>query len=267
MKKINTSQILVMVATLLTLLVNILANALPLNGQTTAEVSGQFEVYFVPAGYVFAIWGIIYMGLLAYTWYQGRADQADNSRLKQISGLYAGSAVANMAWLFLWHYQLFALTLVAMVTLLVLLILIFLKLQTGKPDAPALEKWILDIPFEIYLGWVCVATIANVTDVLAYYHWNGFGIDPITWGTIMLTAGVLLAVIINITHKNLVIPTVFIWAYIGIGVKFVELRQYSMSAWVMALLIAFMIYSLDLGKKIKAGSEIPPPDLFNSDKE
>ncbi len=91
MKKINTSQILVMAATLLTLLVNILANALPLNGQTTGEVSDQFEVYFVPAGYVFAIWGIIYLGLLAYTWYQARADQADNPRLKQISRLYVGS--------------------------------------------------------------------------------------------------------------------------------------------------------------------------------
>ncbi len=132
MKKMNTSQILVMAATLLTLLVNILANALPLNGQTTGEVSDQFDVYFVPAGYVFAIWGIIYLGLLAYAWYQARADQADNSRLKQISRLYVGSAVANMAWLFLWHYQLFALTLVAMITLLVLLILIFQKLQTGK---------------------------------------------------------------------------------------------------------------------------------------
>jgi len=259
MKKLNRSQILVIAATLFTLLVNILADALPLNGKTTAEISDKFDVYFVPAGYVFAIWGVIYLGLLAYTWYQARADQADNLRLKQISGLYAGSAVANMAWLFLWHYQLFALTLVAMIALLVLLILIFRKLQPGKSDASALEKWVLDRPFELYLGWICVATIANVTDVLAYYHWNGFGLDPVTWATILLTAGVLLALGAHIRHRNLVIPMVFIWAYIGIGVKFSELQQYKMSAWVMALLIAFMIYALDLGKKIKAGSEIPPP--------
>jgi hypothetical protein len=258
--------IMVVIATLLTIGVNILADALPLNGQSTAEISDRFDVFFVPAGYVFAIWGIIYLGLLAYSWYQLQPEQAGNLRLARISGLFLGSCAANIAWLFLWHYNQFGLTLIAMFTLLILLVLIFEKLQPGKQDAPALEKWVLDIPFEIYLGWISVATIANTADVLSYFRWEGFGLDPITWALIMLTIGSLLAILIFVTRRNIVTPFVFIWAYIGIGVKFKEIQQLGMSAWVMAILIAFMIYALDLGKKIKAGSEIPPPGLSDNNR-
>jgi hypothetical protein len=259
MKNPTKRQTLVVVATLLTILVNILADVLPLNGQSTAEISNQFDVYFVPAGYVFSIWGLIYLGLLAYSWFQIRPDQADNPRLNSISNLYIGSCLANIIWLILWHFNLFALTLLAMLSLLILLILVFLKLQPGRLVTPAFEKWVVDIPFEIYLGWISVATIANISDVLFYYHWDGLGIDAVTWALIMLTGGALLASIVYLARKNLTIPLVFIWAYIGIGVKFNDIQQLSMSAWVMAILIAFIIFSLDLAKKIKAGSEILPP--------
>jgi benzodiazapine receptor len=259
MKIPGKTQMLVIAATLLTLLVNVLADALPLNGRTTADVSDQFDSFFTPAGYVFAIWAVIYLGLLVFSWYQSRPEHLEHGRVKQISGLYMASCAANVAWLFFWHYNLFALAFLAMAALLICLILIYRRLRPGRKDAPRTEKWMLDIPFEIYLGWISVATIANAADVLIHYHWDGFGIEPVTWATILLTAGALLVVMFYIAQKNLVLPIVFIWAYIGIGVKFSELRQYSLSAWVMAILIAFMIYTLDLGKKIQAGSEIPPP--------
>jgi hypothetical protein len=254
-------QIQVAVATLVTILINILADALPLNGQTTAEISNRFDVYFVPAGFTFSIWGIIYIGLIAFAYYQSRTKQAGNSRLKSISDLFVYSCVANIAWLFFWHFNLFALSLVAMLSLLVLLILIHLRLHPNKTGSQGIEKWVVDIPFKIYLGWICVATIANFTDVLSYYHWDGKGIEPIIWAQIMLVTGMLLAIVFYLARKDLVVPSVFIWAYIGIGVKFKEIQQLSGSAWAMAILIAFMIFALDLGKKISAGSEIPPPDL------
>ncbi len=254
-------QILVALATLATILVNILADAIPLNGQTTAEISNRFDVYFVPAGFTFAIWVIIYIGLIAYSYYQVRPAQARDSRLKSISGLFVYSCVANFAWLIFWHYNLFALSLVAMVSLLVLLILIHLRLHPDKTGSQGIEKWVLEVPFKIYLGWICVATIANVTDVLYFYHWDGMGVDPIRWAQILLTAGTFLAIIFHLARRDLVVPFVFIWATIGIGVKFKALPQLSGSAWVMAILIAFIIFALDLGKKIKAGSEIPLPDI------
>jgi benzodiazapine receptor len=260
------AQIQVVVATLVTIIANILADALPLNGQTTAGISNLFDVYFVPAGFTFSIWGIIYLGLIAYTWYQTRRDQSGNSRLAAISGLFVGSCLANIAWLFFWHYNLYALSLVAMLALLVLLIIIYLRLYKSQAGTSRLERWCVDIPFKIYLGWISVATIANVTDVLYYYQWDGGGTDPLIWAQIMLVVGTLLSVIIYLSRRDLVIPLVFVWAYAGIGVKFKEITQMGGSAWAMAILIIFMIISLDLGKKIKAGSEVPLPGSSDKDR-
>ena len=259
-------QIQVAAATLVTILINILADAIPLNGQTTAEISNRFDVYFVPAGFTFSIWGIIYIGLIAYAYYQARIKQAEDSRLKGISVLFIYSCVANIAWLFFWHFNLYALSLLAMVSLLVLLILIHLRLHPDKTGSQGIEKWVVDIPFKIYLGWICVATLANVTDVLYYYHWTGMGIEPVTWAQIMLAVGTLVAISFHLARKDLVVPFVFIWAYIGIGVKFKETQQLSGSAWAMAILIGFMIFAMDLSKQIKAGSEIPPPDITGNDR-
>ncbi len=96
-------QILVVVAVLAMIAVNIMANALPINGQATGEISDRFDVYFVPAGYVFSIWGLIYLGLLAYAVYQVLPAQAENPSLRNIGFLFVLSCVANIAWIFLWH--------------------------------------------------------------------------------------------------------------------------------------------------------------------
>ncbi len=101
-----------------TFALNGLANALPLNGQSTGEISDRFQVYFVPAGYVFSIWGLIYLGLGAFAVYQALPAQREAPRLRRIGYLFALSCLANIAWLFLWHYEQFPLTLVAMLSLL-----------------------------------------------------------------------------------------------------------------------------------------------------
>lgn len=178
-----------LLAVILTIALNGLANALPLNGQSTGEISDRFQVYFVPAGYVFSIWGLIYLGLLAFAVYQVLPAQRENPQLKRIGYLFALSCVANIAWLFLWHYEYFVLTVVAMLTLLLLLITIYLRLQIGRNQVGRIEQWCVNIPFSIYLGWITVATIANITSVLDYLQWNGWGISPEVWTFIMLAAG------------------------------------------------------------------------------
>ena len=124
-----------------------------------------------------------------------------------------------------------------------------------------MEKWSVHYPFSLYLGWISVATIANIADVLYYYKWDGFGIEPLTWTLIMLVVGTFLAIVVHMSKKDLVYPLVFVWAYIGIAIKFKDNPQLSGSAWVMAILIPFFIFALDLAIKIKAGSEIPPSGL------
>jgi tryptophan-rich sensory protein len=110
-------------AALLTIVFNGLANALPLNGQTTGEISDRFQVYFTPAGYVFAIWGLIYIGIIVFAVYQARPSQRENRRLQALSYWFVLASAANIAWLFLWHYEQFPLTLVAMLILLAALIM------------------------------------------------------------------------------------------------------------------------------------------------
>ena len=161
-------QIVVVLSTIAVIVVNGLATTLPLGGKTTGEISDQFDVYFVPAGYVFSIWGLIYLALIGYSIFQALPAQRDNPRLRRTGWLYVLSCAANIAWIFLWHYEIFAWTLVAMVALLLALIVIYLRLGTGFSRVPAAETWLVRVPFSIYLGWITVATIANVTSLLDY---------------------------------------------------------------------------------------------------
>ena len=173
-------QITVVLTILITLFVNGLANALPLNGMNTGQISDQFKVYFVPAGYVFSIWGLIYLGLIAFAIFQALGSQRENPRLRATGWWISLGGVANSAWIFFWHYQLFPLTLVAMLVLLSTLIITYLRLGVARSQVTPAEKWTTHLTFSIYLGWITVATVANVTDVLDYLKWDRFGIAPET---------------------------------------------------------------------------------------
>ena len=141
MNKNTLRQILVVVATLATITVNGLANALPINNLGTGEISDMFAVYFVPAGYVFSIWGLIYLGLIAYSIYQALPTQRENPALEKIGYIYIISAVANIAWIFLWHYLIFPLTILAMLAILGCLVLIYMRLGIGQSSVSTVEKW------------------------------------------------------------------------------------------------------------------------------
>jgi benzodiazapine receptor len=208
-----------LLAVLATIVVNVLANALPLNGLNTGEISDRFQVFFVPAGYVFSIWGLIYLGLIAFGIYQFLPSQQKNPRLQRVGYLFVFSSLTNIAWLFLWHYEIFTLTLVAMLTLLLLLIVIYLRLGIGRSQVSTREKWFVQVPFSIYLGWITVATIANVTSLLYYLNWNGWGISPEIWTVIMLLVGVVITAAMRITRNEVAYLLVIIWAYMGIFVK------------------------------------------------
>ncbi len=241
MNKNTLRQYVNLLITIATIIFNGLANALPLNGQNTGQISDRFQVYFVPAGYVFSIWGLIYIGWLAFAIYQLLPAQRDNPRLGRIGYLFALSGIANMAWLFLWHYEYFVLTVVVMLALLLLLIAIYLRLQIGKVQVASVERWCVDIPFSVYLGWITVATIANITALLSYLQWNGWGISPEVWTLIMLTAGVFIASVISLTRGDIAYMLVIIWAFVGIAVKHADVPIVATGAWVTTALIGLML--------------------------
>jgi benzodiazapine receptor len=241
MKRDTVRQTVNVLAVIATLVINGLANALPLNGQTTGEISDRFQVYFVPAGYVFSIWGLIYVGLIAFAVYQALPARRDNPRLCRIGYLFAVSCVANVAWLFLWHYEFFPLTLVAMFALLLLLIAIYLRLEIGRAQVSTAERWLGHVPVSVYLGWITVATVANVTSVLDYLNWNGWGVSPETWTVIMLLVGVGIASAVSLTRGDVAYMLVIVWAFVGIAVKHAGTPVVAIAAWVTAALVALML--------------------------
>lgn len=238
MKKTLVYQILTIFTTLLTLTVNGLANALPLNGQGTGEISDRFAIYFVPAGYVFSIWGIIYLGLIAFTIYQALPAQRENPSIQKILPAYWVTNLANTIWIFLWHYEFFPLTLVVMLTLLGTLLYIYMQIAKVSPGMSRAQKWMVQIPFSIYLGWVSVATIANVTQVLYYFDWGGWGISPQIWAVIMLVVAALLGIAMVLREKDTAFNLVLVWALIGIALKQASSQPVSVTAWVVTGILA-----------------------------
>lgn len=241
MSKNTLRQITVILSVLAVIVVNGLASALPLNGQTTGEISDRFDVFFVPAGYVFSIWGLIYLGLLAYAIYQALPSQAEDPTLKSIAALFVFSCAANIAWIFLWHYEYFELTVAAMLALLGLLIAIYLRLDVGRSQVSPATKWAVHVPFSIYLGWITVATIANITSLLYYLEWTGWGIDPEIWTVFMLAAAVVIGGTVIVTRGDLAYGFVLLWAFSGIALKHADTDLVEAAAWVATSAVAILM--------------------------
>lgn len=207
------------VVLLATIAVNGLANALPLNGQTTGDISNRFPVRFVPAGYVFAIWGLIYLALSAFGVYQALPAQRQHPLIERISRLFALSCGFNIAWLLAWHYNLFPLTLGLMLGLLATLIGIYARLRSTTNAVSRADHWLIRLPFSIYLAWITVATIANACIVLYAAGWNGFGLSAELWAVILVGVGLAITAFISLRVSDAAYGLVILWAYIGIAVK------------------------------------------------
>jgi benzodiazapine receptor len=253
MNKDMIRQISVLVALIITIAVNVMSNAIPFNGLTAPEIADRFEVYFVPAGYVFSIWSVIYLGLIAYAVFQLLPAQRENPSLRQTGWWFILSSAANSIWLFLWHYGYFALSVVAMLTLLISLIAIYQRLGIGGQDVPAGERWLVHLPFRLYLGWVTVATIANITAFLDFINWNGFGISPEIWMFIMLVVATVLAGLMAYYRQDIAYLLVLIWAFIGIGVEQSDTPQVANAAYLAAAIVAILVILVIIQKFRQTG--------------
>ncbi|BBX19562.1 tryptophan-rich sensory protein [Mycolicibacterium duvalii] len=214
----------VAVATAATLVVNYLANSLPINGQTTGDVTRRIEVFFVPAGYVFSIWSVIYLGLIAYSGYlvvSAIRGRRDSGAARAAAPWYLLTALANCAWLFAWHHNAFPVSMLLMLVLLGSLIFIYLRCD-ARPAASAVELWSVHIPFRVYLGWISVATIANATVTLDDAGWDGFGLSEPAWGTIMVIVAAALGLLMVLRHSDIAFGLVLVWALVGIAVRLSE---------------------------------------------
>ena len=209
-------------ALLIVIGVNAMANLSQLNGKTTGQISDEYPNLFVPAGFTFSIWSIIYLGLLGFAAYQYRLAffkghaielQAFMIRMK---GWFLLSCLANACWLFAWHYNMIFLSLCFMLLLLFSLIMIHRKFRIGHPGAFKPEKVFIHFPFGIYLGWISIATIANLTALLVAWK---IPVPQVMWTIVMMGLGTLLAALMVFRYNNVYYGLVCIWAFYGIIVK------------------------------------------------
>ena len=213
---------------------NYLANALPLNGITQREISAQYQIYLTPAGYVFAIWGLIYLGLAAYICWQALPRHVDNPRLRCLDLPFGISCLCNMLWIVVWHYQYLSLSVGVMLGLLGSLIWIYKRLEAGRQHTTGAALWLTEQTFSVYLGWVSLATMLNVAIWLYSYGWNGAPLAPQSWAIIMLLVAASLYLFIGFSRRDAAILWVLSWAAIGIGIK----HQTEAMMWYSGLLVA-----------------------------
>ena len=195
--------------------VNALANALPINGVTSGQVSDQYPSLVTPAGYVFAIWGLIYALLAVFVGYQALPAQRDDARLARLGYAFAVSCLCNAAWLFAWHFQQIALAWLLIVALLVTLMVCYERLR-GDPVSRA-ERLAVRLPFSVYLGWVTVATVANTAILLLDLGVDGGGAAPL-WAVLAILAATTVGLTVLARRADVAFCLVLVWAFAGIAV-------------------------------------------------
>ncbi len=240
--------------------VNALANILPINGIGTGAVSDSYPNLFAPAGLTFSIWGLIYALLAAHTLYQlglfrGKEKKANDDLLRRIGVVFSVSSLVNTAWIFSWHYRIIPLSMVLMATLLICLI--YIVTVTSTQSLSMREKVLIRLPFSVYFGWITVATIANATTLLVSIGWNGSGIPEATWTIAILIVGALIGATTIMRFRDVAYGLVLVWAYAGILIKHTTASGFSgqypsVIATVIgciALFVAALVYVLLRGRR------------------
>jgi len=198
------------------IVMNFLANYLPLNGVTTAEISDRYYNIFTPAGYTFIIWGVIYIALtlwiIAVIWGVSRNKERPTDIISRVGYFFIASSVLNGIWIFTWHYDLILVSLIVMLALLLSLVLLYTRLRMSQE-----EGGIYLLPFSIYLGWITVATIANLATYSVAINWNRFGLPAELWLTILLLVTLGVSIFMVLGLKDLTYGLVILWALSGIA--------------------------------------------------
>jgi len=220
------------------IVVNTLSNALPINGQNMAEISARYPSLFTPAGFTFAIWGVIYLALLIFVVYQALPSQRDNPVLAKLSKAFVLTCVANVAWILVWHYDLLVLSVLVMCALLVTLIGIYRMLARELPTRPATDRWIIGLPFSIYCAWITLATIANLSALQIASGWDDVGLSAINWTLLKLALAGTVGAAVVLRRGDLAFGAVVLWAAYGIAVMQASTPAVAGAATMLAILAA-----------------------------
>lgn len=240
------------VAFVLTVLVNGLAGSTTiLGGKNTAQISDAYPTLITPAGYVFSIWGVIYVLLGVFVVFQALPSEKGKDYQKRIGWLFVLSSLLNIAWLFLWQFEHLSLSVVLMFLLLASLIAIYLRLGIGKSAVSLREKLAVQTPFSVYLGWITIASIANVAVTLVSVNWDGFGISQETWTILIIAVALLIALLVVATRRDVAYGLVIIWALVGIALNQSGNQNIAMIAEISAGIVAVALAASILLRRLR----------------
>lgn len=229
--------------------VNIVANLLPFNNTTTEEVSDRFPSLMTPSGYTFMIWGLIYALLLVFSIYQlreaFRRSKIEGTVVEQVGPFFAISCLLNMAWVWFWHQEELLISMILIGLLLITLIIIYIRLGVGVYHPTKTVLFRVDLPFSVYLGWVSLATIANVSSYLNSGVWDGFGLPPEWWAALMVGIAGIISLIVIGKRNDVFFGMTICWAIVGIYINTSGLTiDQSLFPLVMISVVAILIIQI-----------------------
>ena len=237
-------------AFLVVVIVNSIAGAIGINGLQTGAISDKYATLIAPAGYVFSIWGVIYLLLLGFVAYQFSSKRKDSPFRERIGYLFIVSCIINICWLLLWHYQMIAASVILMLGLLLTLITIYTRLGLGIEKVPRNEMLLVQLPFSVYLGWITVATIANIAAALVSLGQPELILGAVNWTILVIVVAVLITGIVLWKRRDLGYTAVLIWALVGIYVKQSALAPVASTAIIGAAVVAIdSIMAIIRGRK------------------
>ncbi len=214
--------------------------------------SNFFPVQVTPANYAFAIWGLIYLGLIAFAVYQLQPTQRNNPSLQRSGYWLAFACVSQCVWIYLFLDRLFVASIIAMFGILLSLIVTYQRLGIGQQNVPRRERWFIHIPISIYLGWITVASVVNVAIALYSVNWNGWGISSAAWTVIMMTASVAIAAFVNIQRHDTAYRLVIIWALVAIAIRQIDTPLIAITGTVLAIILILVNLVVKLTSFTKA---------------
>jgi hypothetical protein len=232
---------LTLAAIVSTFVVNVLSNIYPLNGMNIGDISNtEFaDVLITPANYAFAIWGVIYLGLFGFGIYQLLPAQRSREPLNTIRAWVIVACVAQIAWVYLFLMRFFWGSVVAMLAILISLIGVYL--QRPQLERSRGDRWLIKVPFSIYLGWISVATVVNVATALYSVNWTGGGISPQIWTVAMLVVSGAIALILLWQRYDIAFAGVLIWAAVAIALRHTTFPLIAWSAWAVAIGLGIVV--------------------------
>ena len=246
-----------LVATLVVIAVNAAANIVPINGVRTGDLSALYPTGFTPAGWVFAIWSLIYAGLLAFSVYAARVGPDESARVSRVVSPYLLSCTANALWIFMWHYEVILGSLACMLVLFGSLIAVYVRLYAGPPASLA-QRVCVDMPFSLYLGWITTATLANLAAWFFDISRYPFDLARNEWAILTVVTATAIYTAVGVRTRDAIYTAVFAWASLGIVLQTLETDRSVRLAAAAGCAVAAVVSLVALVQGRKYGRPVSP---------